>query len=75
MPYTKEIGHTPRYIPRLVSRTYSTLREAKSVLHHLDIPHTYVGKTVTFEDSYEAYVLQVEKMTPWQKFLDKSIYS
>lgn len=75
MPYTKKIGHTPRYIPRLVSRTYSTLREAKSVLHHLDIPHTYIGKTVTFEDSYEAYVLSVEKMTPWQKFLDKSIYS
>lgn len=75
MPYIKQIGHTPKYFPRLVSRTYNTLREAKSVLHHLDIPHTYIGKTVTFEDSYEAYVLSVEKMTPWQKFLDKSIYS
>lgn len=75
MPYTKEIGHTPKYFPRQISRSYKTLREAKIVLHHIDIPCTYLGRTVTFEDSYEAYVLSVEKMTPWQKFLDKTIYS
>ena len=74
MPYTKEIGHTPRYILGVVSRTYNTPREAKAVVQHIDIPHAYVGRTITFEDSYEAYVLQVEKMTPWQKLLDKAIY-
>ena len=75
MPYIKQIGHTPKYYPKIVSRTYTTPWQAKQVLQHLDIPHTYVGKSITFQDSYEAYVLEVEKMSPWQKFLDKTIYS
>ena len=74
MPYTKENGHTPRYIKGVISRTYNTRREAKAVIQHIGIPHAYVGRTVTFEDSYEAHVLQVEKMSPWQKFINKTIY-
>lgn len=71
MPYTKEIGHSPVYQKRCISRSY-TLQTCKAVARHLAprIPHTRSGTTLTFEDSYEAYILQVEKMSPWQKFKD-----
>lgn len=72
MPYTKEIGHSPVYIKRCISKDY-TLQTCKAIAQHLAprIPHTRRGTTLTFEDSYEAYILEVEKMTPWQKFLDR----
>jgi hypothetical protein len=72
MPYMKQIGHTPKYFPRQISRSYKTLHEAKIISKN--IPCTYLGRTITFEDSYEAYVLKLEKMTPWQRFVN-SIYS
>ena len=68
MPYTKEIGHSPVYIKRCISRDY-TLQTCKAVARQIDIPHRRTGTTITFEDSYEAHVLQ--KMSPWQKFLDR----
>ena len=70
MPYMKEIGHTPKYIKRCILRSYPSLKEAKAVSYHINIPHTQLGKTITFEDSYEAYVCKVEHMTPWQMFKD-----
>ena len=77
MPYTKEIGHSPVYIKRCITRSY-TLQKCKAIARHLEapyriphrIPHTRSGATLTFEDSYEAYILEVEKMSPWQKFID-----
>ena len=74
MPYTKEIGHSPVYIKRCITRDY-TLPKCKAVARHLEapyrIPHRRIGTTLTFEDSYEAYILEVEKMSPWQKFIDR----
>ena len=71
MPYIKDVGHTPKYIPNRISRYY-TLQKAKFISKN--IPCTYIGRTITFDDSYEAYVLKLEKMQPWQRFVH-SIYS
>jgi len=72
MPYTKEIGHSPVYKKRCITRSYQTIQTCKGVARHLapHIPHTRSGNTITFEDSYEAYILEVEHMSPWQKFID-----
>ena len=70
MPYIKDTGHPPQYISRCISRSYESMQTCKAVARHIDIPHTRRGTTIAFEDSYEAYVLQVEKMSPWQKLLD-----
>ena len=70
MPYTKEIGHSPVYIKRCITRDYKSIQTCKAVARHIGIPHRRIGATLIFEDSYEAYILEVEKMSPWQKFID-----
>ena len=74
MPYTKEIGHTPKYIKGVLFRDYG-LRQAKLLSQSLDIPHRLMGPTIVFDDYYEAYVLNMERRTPWQRFIYNSIYS
>lgn len=68
MPYTKEIGHTPKYHKRVVFRDY-TLHQAKLLSQSLDIPHRLMGPTIVFEDYYEAYVLKMERSTPFKRWL------
>lgn len=70
----KEIGHSPTYTKRCITRLYKDTRTCKGVARHIDthrIPHIRSGSTLFFEDSYEAYILEVERMTPWQKFIDR----
>ena len=70
MPYTKEIGHTPKYKKGVLLRDYD-LRQAKLLSQALDIPHRLMGRTIVFDDYYEAYVLKMERSTPFQRWLTK----
>ena len=71
MPYTKDIGHSPVYIARYISRPY-TPSKAVYMSHSIDIPHNRIGNRIIFKDIYEAHIIEVERMTPWQRF--KHIY-
>jgi hypothetical protein len=71
MPYTKDIGHSPVYIARYMSRSY-TPSKVLYMSHSIDIPHTHIGNTIMFKDIYEAHIIEVECMTPRQRF--KHIY-
>lgn len=76
MPYNKEIGHSPTYTKRCILRLYKDTKTCKGVARHIGSPHRYriphirSGSTLFFEDSYEAYIIEVERMTPWQKVID-----
>ena len=71
MPYIKDIGHSPVYVARYITRSYRPDKVAY-MSRTIDIPHERTGNTIVFKDIYEAHVLEVERMTPWQRF--KHIY-
>ena len=71
MPYIKDIGHSPVYVSLYTSRSY-TPSKTVYMSHTINIPHERTGNTIVFKDIYEAHVLEVERMTPWQRF--KHIY-
>lgn len=72
MPYYKRVGHTPRYVPRVISRTFTSRGTAivRGRLNELKIPHETLANTIMFKDCYEAYIDKFASMTPFQRFLE-----
>ena len=60
MPYTKDIGHSPVYIARYISRSY-TPSKVVYMSQHCDIPHEKRGDALIFKDIYEAHMIEVER--------------
>lgn len=58
MPYIKDIGRSPVYIARYISRPK---------IPYLDIPHKRIGDVIIFKDIYEAHVLELERMNPYMR--------
>lgn len=60
MPYIKDIGHSPVYVARYISRYY-TPAKAVYMSRKIDIPHKRIGGAIIFKDFYEAHIIEVEK--------------
>lgn len=81
MPYTKEIGQTPRYVSEMATRWFPKhmSREISDFLHEVNVPNvrTHYKKRfgVSFQDCYEAYVDSVVRMTPFEKTIERVLYN
>lgn len=74
MPYTKIIGHTPKY--RLGYKSIDFDFKLSHFLTRVNVPHWAPG--ITYRDSYDAYIENAIRWTPlqrWKRSAFKMVYT
>ena len=81
MPYAKEIGKTPRYTSDVTTLWFSQHKShvVSNFLNQVNVHNIrteYQGKFgVTVQDSYEAYVEHVARLSSFGKIKERILYN
>ena len=73
MPYTKEIGKSPVYVFGLRRITYD--EALYKTLGKLNVPVSIDGRQIVYEDSFDAYVQEVNRWGEYEAHIRTSIYN